>query len=93
LAWHGEQKDKIFNKREQRLAYCIDDVKILRQVCCIFRNLFLDLVKMDPFRQAIIISPICNKVFRTKFLKPETVGLIPRAGYRLGDRQSIKALK
>jgi hypothetical protein len=49
LAWHGEQKDEIFNNREQLLAYCMDDVKILRQACCIFRNLFLDLEKWTPF--------------------------------------------
>jgi hypothetical protein len=32
-------------------------------------------------------------VFRSKFLKKDTVGLIPRAGYRMGDRQSTEALK
>ena len=48
---------------------------------------------MDPFREAITISTICNKVFRTIFLKPDTVGIIPRGGYRLGERQSIEALQ
>jgi len=45
-----------------------------------FRNLFLKLVKMDPFRQSITISSICNKVFRTMIHKPDTVGIIPRGG-------------
>jgi hypothetical protein len=27
------------------------------------------------------------------FLKPGTVGIIPRAGYRMGDRQSVEALQ
>jgi len=49
-----------------------------------FRNLFLKLVKIDPFREAITISSICNKVFRTMFRKPDAVGIIPRAGYRMG---------
>ena len=62
------------------MAYCMDDVNVLRQACCAFRNLFLKLVKMDPFRQAITMSSICNKVFRTMFLKPDTVGIIPRGG-------------
>ena len=35
---------------------------------------------MDPFRQAITISSICNKVFRKMFLKPDTVCIIPREG-------------
>jgi len=56
------------------------DINVLTQACCAFRNLFLKLVKMVPFRQAITISSICNKVFRTTFLKPDTVGVIPRGG-------------
>ena len=27
------------------------------------------------------------------FLKPDTVGIIPRAGYRMGVRQSVEALQ
>jgi len=27
------------------------------------------------------------------FLKPDAVGIIPRAGYRMGDRQSIEGLQ
>ena len=71
----------------------MDDVTVLRQACCAFRNLFLKLVGMDPFRQSITISSICNKVFRTNFLKEKTVGIIPRGGYRMGDCQSVEVLK
>ena len=42
---------------------------------------FLKLVKIDHIRQAIQISSICNKVLRTMFLKPDTVGIIPRGGF------------
>ena len=93
LEWYEGQKDKIFCNKQELLAYCIDDVNVLRQACCALRNLFLKLVKMDPFRQAITISSICNKVFRTMFLKSDTVGIIPRGGYRIGDRQSVEALQ
>jgi len=48
---------------------------------------------MDPFREVITISSICNKVFRTMFLKPDAVGIIPRAGYRMGDHLSIEGLQ
>jgi hypothetical protein len=71
-------KDRIFNSKEELLAHCMDDVNVLRQACCAFRYLFLKLVKMDPFRQAITISSICNKVFRTMFGKRDSVGIIPR---------------
>ena len=80
-AWYEGVKDKIFKNREELLAYCMDDVNVLRQAYCAFRNLFLKMVKMDPFRQVITISSICNKVFRTMFLKPGYVCIIPRGGY------------
>jgi hypothetical protein len=45
-----------------------------------FRNLFLKLVKMNPFLEDITISSIWNNVFRAMFLKPDTVGITPREG-------------
>ena len=75
------------------MAYCIDNVNTLRQACYAFRNVFFNFVKMDPFRQAIRISSICNKVFRTMFLTPDSVGIIPRRGYRMGDRHSVEPLQ
>ena len=56
LAWYEEQKDKMFHNKEELLAYCIDDVNVLSKACYAFRNLFLKLVKMKPFRQALTIS-------------------------------------
>jgi len=79
----------IFCKKDELLAYCMDGVNVLMQACCAFTNLFLKLVKMDPFREAVTMSFICNKVFRTMILESDTVGIIPRAVYRMGDRQSI----
>jgi len=90
---YDEQKGKLFSNKDELLVYCMDDVNVLRQACCALRNLFLKLVKMDPFREAITISSICNKVLRTMFLKPDAEGIIPRAGYRMGDRQSIEGLQ
>jgi hypothetical protein len=91
LEWYEEQK--IFRDKEELLSYSMNDVNVLRQACCAFRNLFLKFVKMDPFRQAITTSSICNKVFWTMFLKLDTVGLFPRGGYRMGDRQSVETLQ
>jgi hypothetical protein len=93
LDWHKEQKGKIFLIKEELEAYCMDHDNVLKQACCAFRNLFLKLVRMDAFREALTISSICKKVFRTMFLKEETVGIIPRRGYRMGDRISIEALQ
>jgi len=60
-------KGNIFNNREELLVYCMVDVNVLRQPCC---ALLLILFNKDPFRQAMTLSSICNKVFRTMFLNP-----------------------
>ena len=92
FVWYEQQKDKTFHNKDELFAYCMDDIHVLRQACCVFRNLFLKLVKMDPYRQAII-SSIFKKVFRTMFMIPDTVGIIFRDGYRMGDHQSVVALQ
>jgi hypothetical protein len=48
VAWYDEQKDQIFNNKEQLLAYSMGDVSVLRTAACSFRNLFLEL-KNGPF--------------------------------------------
>jgi len=60
--WYKGVKDKMFYNREEMLVYYMDDVNVLRQICCTFWNLFYKLAKLDPFRQAIKISTISNKV-------------------------------
>jgi len=68
------------------LAYCLVDENVLRISLCYFRNLFFKLVKLDPFRQTISISFICNRLFRTCILKVDTVGIIHQLCFRLGDK-------
>jgi len=87
LEWYEEQKDKIFCNKQELLADYMDNVSVLRQTCCAFRNLFLKLVKMDPFRQAVTISSIFNKVF----LKRDTVGIIPRVCTKYETASLLKA--
>ena len=58
LEWYEEQKYKLFCNKQELLAYCMEDLNVLRQACCAFRNLFLKFVKMDSFLQAITISSI-----------------------------------
>ena len=43
---------KNFHNKEELLAYCMNDVNVLRQSCCAFINLFLKLVKIGSFRQS-----------------------------------------
>lgn len=50
-------------------------------------------VGIDPFENCITIASACNLVFRTKFLAPETTGIIPSHGYRPDEKHFIKAMQ
>jgi len=87
LSWYNEQKDNL-GVLEQ---YCQDDVTVLRQACQIFRRDFMEIGNIEVFLESVTIASACNKVLRKKFLKPETVGLIPAGGYSANNRYSKKA--
>jgi G:T-mismatch repair DNA endonuclease (very short patch repair protein) len=92
LEWYASVKDGSFDNRKELERYCQMDVSILKQACCEFRNTFLKIGNIDVFQESITIASVCNKVFRKNFLKPNSIGLIPKGGYRKADKQSRKAL-
>jgi hypothetical protein len=92
LSWYNEQKYKVFDFRSVLKEYCQDDVTVLRQACLIFRRDFMENGNIDVLLEAVTIASACNKVLRKKFLKPETIGLIPSGGYTANNRYSKKAL-
>ena len=60
---------------------------------CVQKFIF-EIGKDGPFQANYNnIVHLHGMVFRTMFLKPDTVGIIPREGYRFGDRQSIEAFQ
>ena len=54
MEWYEEQNHNSFGNKEALLAYCMDDVNVLRQTCCASRNFVFILVKMNPFPQTIV---------------------------------------
>ena len=53
----------------------------------------MDVGKLDIFLQSYTIASACMKVLRKRFLKPETVGLIPKGGgYSCKQNCSEKSL-
>lgn len=88
MEWYEDQKIKNFREKEELFPYWMDNVSVLRQASCALRTVCLKLVNFEHFRQAITISTICNKVFRTMYLKPDTV-VIPKGVYRMWDTASL----
>ena len=46
-----------------------------------------------PFEEACTIASTCMRLYRKMCLKPNTISIIPRRGYRLANTQSREALK
>ena len=57
-----------------------------------FRRELMQTGHIDVFVVSITIASACNKVLRKRFLKPDTIGLIPTGGYTFNNRYSKKAL-
>ncbi|KAG5869688.1 hypothetical protein JTB14_025715 [Gonioctena quinquepunctata] len=63
--------------------YCISDVDILTEFCLKFGELLISETNVCPFMEATTITSACNKEPRRNFLNPNTIGIIPKRGYKL----------
>jgi hypothetical protein len=88
----AEQKDEVFDKRRVLEQYCQEYVTVLGEACQIFRRDFMEIGNIDVFLEAVAIASSCNKVLLKRFLKSETIGLIPACGYSCNNKYSKKAL-
>lgn len=92
IRWYNNEKNEIFNNKQELIKYCKQDVTILRLACLKFKSLLLDLTSVNPFDQ-VTIAGTCMAIFKAKFVEPYQIAIIPSNGYRLRDKQSFKALK
>ena len=78
LAWHQEQVESnyVFNFREEIVKYCRSDVAILRECCMEFREMLRDKTDgIDPFGKCLTIASYCHEVYRTNFLKKNSIAV------------------
>ena len=94
LAWHKEQVESNyeFNFREEIVKYCRSDVDILRQCCMEFREMLRDKTGIDPFEKCLTIASYCHEVYRTKYLKKDTIAVFQH-NHQLKMKQSNMAVK
>ena len=101
MAWHQEQVENnyVFDFQEEILKYCRSDVDILAECCKLYREMFRmatdtthDDTGLDPFDSATTIAAYCMQVYRTKFLKKDTIALLPQH-QELKRKQSHEALQ
>ena len=93
LAWYEARKSQPLKNKQVLVAYCQDDVTVLRQACPVFRREIFQIGNIEGFLESLTIASACkNKVLRCKFLQPDTLGLIPAGGYNCNNKYSKKAI-
>ena len=80
--WHELKRDKEYNF-ENEVKTCCNDVKILRFCCIEFYNHCKTICRVELFFYAslITIASMAMRIFRSLFMKQNTIGVIPKAGY------------
>ena len=82
-----------FDFAQDMLEYCRSDVDILRRCCGQFQQTIKDLVKVDPFAEAITFASAANLAFRRNFMPEQSLAIIPTEGYQPERKYSVKALR
>jgi hypothetical protein len=97
--WYHSKKEETFDFQKELLEYCRSDVEILMQSCLTFRELFMQITKLDdkdsgvdPFESCLTIASACHLVYRRNFMPKNSIALIPDFGYNKSDKCSYKAL-
>ena len=94
IAWHDEQvaNNYRYDFRQEIIKYCRSDVDILRKCCLLYRELFQKETDIDPFNKALTIASYCQEVYRTNFLKKDTIAVFNN-DRQLKIKQSNVAVK
>ena len=94
IAWHQEQVENnyLYDFRKEIIKYCRSDVDILRKCCLLYREMFRKETDIDPFDKSLTIASYCHEVYRTNFLKKDTIAVFNH-DRQLKTKQSNMAVK
>jgi hypothetical protein len=92
MTWYDDQKNKVFDNKLVLQKYWQDYVTVLTKACQIFGRVFMEIGNIEIILESFNIASACNNVLRKRFLKPNTIGLIPAGGYSCNNNYSKKAL-
>ena len=92
--WYSQHQNDAFDFQAELFKYCESDVHILANACLKFRYIFMNMTSsgqmpgIDPFAHTTTIASASLFVYRSKFLQPDTIGLLPPGGYNRQLHQS-----
>ena len=89
--WHAQQTGT-FNFAEELVTYCKSDVKLLKEGCLKFKQLFEEKAKFNPFSYMTIASA-CNRDLRQNRMEANTIASEPLHGWRINTNYSYVSLE
>ena len=94
IAWHDEQvaNNYRYDFLSEIIKYCRSDVDIMRKCCLLYREMFRNEMDIDPLNKALTIASYCQEVYRTNFLKKDTIAIFNH-DRQLKIKQSNVAVK
>ncbi|PFX12181.1 putative DNA polymerase [Stylophora pistillata] len=90
--WHTQQSNIIYDFQKELVEYCESDVKLLKQGCLKFKEVFEAHAHFNPFSH-ITIASACNRDLRQNRMQAGTIANEPVHGWRLKTNQSRVALE
>lgn len=79
IQWHSEQRrlNIVWNFAKEMYSYAINDVVVLAQACCKYRELIQNIVpSIEVFHSCITLPQVSLTIFKTLFLEPNSIVLI-----------------
>jgi hypothetical protein len=74
--------------------YCENDTMILMEAMLAMRKIMLKITNgYDVMAKATSVAGVAMAVYRCRFLKPDTIAIVPEKGYERHDRASDIAIK
>ena len=89
--WRAKQTGT-FNFAEELVAYCESDVKLLKEGCLKFKQLFEEKSKFNPF-SCMTIASACNCDLPQNRMEANTIASEPLHGWRLNTNHSHVSLE
>ena len=78
--WVGKRATNyVWDQAKEMREYCISDVDILKRCCIKFRQQFLDVANIDPFRYTTIAS-VCMAIYRSDYIVDDFAENYPYEG-------------
>ena len=86
------ESNQQFNFKDELIKYCVNDVAILLFSIMQFRSLFREASGLCPLTRNFTLASIGQEVFRSKMMKPGSIGIVPVRGYTNSSSSSAKEM-